>query len=110
MIPQRIKGLLDEISPKLDKLALDIHGKPELADKEFFACAAHCALFREYGFHVEEGFCDKPTGYRAVYDSGKPGLNAAFLAEYDALPGIGHGCGHNILGAVSAGAGIILKA
>ena len=73
------------------------------------ACGLHQELLERHGFTVEKALCGIETGFRAVYDSGKPGLTVGFMAEYDALPAIGHGCGHNLLGAASSGAGIALK-
>lgn len=94
--------------PELIALSDALYERPELGYEEFFACEQHTALLERHGFAVERNCCDLPTAYSAVFDSGKPGLTVAFLAEYDALPGIGHGCGHNLLGAASLGAGILL--
>lgn len=101
---------VNNAGPELDQLSKNIYENPELGYQEHKACAWHCALLEKHGFAVERNYCGMETAFRAVYDSGKPGLSAAFLAEYDALPGVGHGCGHNILGAVSDGAAIGLKA
>src|SRR5699024_4012738 len=60
-------------------------------------------------FDVETGLVDVPTSFRAEFTSEKPGPTVAYLAEYDALPGIGHGCGHNLIAATSVGAGIALS-
>lgn len=94
--------------PELIALSDALYERPELGYEEFFACEQHTALLERHDFAVERNCCDLPTAYSAVFDSGKPGLTVAFLAEYDALPGIGHGCGHNLLGAASLGAGILL--
>jgi amidohydrolase len=59
------------------------------------------------GFSVERGICDLPTAFKASFGSGAP--RVAFVAEYDALPGIGHGCGHNIIGTAACAAGITVK-
>ncbi|MBR5474823.1 MAG: peptidase dimerization domain-containing protein, partial [Lachnospiraceae bacterium] len=72
------------------------------------ACRLHTDLLERYGFSVERGFLGIPTAYRAVFKSHKPGPDLAFLAEYDALPELGHGCGHNLIGALSCAAGIAL--
>ena len=90
-------------------LSREIHDYPELSGREYRAAALHAALLREYGFQVEQPFLGLDTAFRAVYDSGLPGPCVAYLAEYDALPKIGHGCGHNLLGAVSTFAGIALS-
>lgn len=102
-----IKKYADALEPELKALSLSIHDHPELGEEEFFACEQHCALLEKYGFAVERNFMNLPTAFKAVYRSSKPGPTIAFLAEYDALPGIGHGCGHSILGTVSTGAGIV---
>src|SRR5699024_4839290 len=63
----------------------------------------------KHGFQVETGLVNQPTSFRAEFESDKPGPTIAYMAEYDALPGIGHGCGHNLIAAMSTGAGILLK-
>jgi amidohydrolase len=59
------------------------------------------------GFAVERGVCELPTAFRATFGSGSPRI--AFVAEYDALPGIGHGCGHNIIGTAACAAAVAVK-
>lgn len=108
-IRDRLVEAVNAIGGELDELSKKIHDCPELGLEEVNACRWHSELLKKYGFCVEGNYCDFPTGFRAAFDSGKPGLTVAFLAEYDALPGIGHGCGHNILGATSTGAGIALS-
>ena len=66
-------------------------------------------LLKKHGFEVEENYLEIKTAFRGEYDSKKPGSTIGYIAEYDALPGIGHGCGHNILGTTSTGAGIVLS-
>ena len=66
-------------------------------------------LLRKYGFQVETGVGGIETSVKAVYDSGKPGLNVGFVGEFDAFPGMGHACGHNLMCAIACGAGIGLK-
>lgn len=106
---EKIMGAVNAVGPELDELSRNMYDNPELGYEEFKACAWHTELLEKYGFTVEKNYCDIATAYKASYDSKKPGLTIAFLAEYDALPGVGHGCGHNILGATSLGAGIALK-
>ena len=106
---EEIKKKIQEISGELDQLSDTIHQNPELGYQEYIACGLHQELLERHGFTVEKALCGIETGFRAVYDSGKPGLTVGFMAEYDALPAIGHGCGHNLLGAASSGAGIALK-
>lgn len=99
----------NEVKKELSKLVVDMYHDPEIADQEFKACQWHIDILRKHGFEIEEKFSGVETGYRAIYDSKKKGKTVAYMAEYDALPGIGHGCGHNILGATSLGAAIVLK-
>lgn len=106
---EKIMGAVNAVGPELDELSRNMYDNPELGYEEFKACAWHTELLEKYGFTVEKNYCNIATAYKASYDSKKPGLTIAFLAEYDALPGVGHGCGHNILGATSLGAGIALK-
>ena len=100
---------IEQVGLELDELSRKIYEKPETAYEEVIACKLHAEFLEKYGFLVERNFCGIETGFKAEYDSGKPGLTVGIMAEYDALPGIGHGCGHNILGATSSGAGIALK-
>ena len=83
--------------------------RPELGNEEFYACSVHIEVLERYGFDIEKEYMGVKTGFKAIYDSGMEGPSIAYLSEYDALPGIGHGCGHNLLGTVSTGAGIVLK-
>lgn len=93
--------------PQLTELALKIHSHPELAFKEFKAAGWLTDYLAGNGFTVEKGICDLPTAFRATYGRDKPVI--AFLAEYDALPGLGHGCGHNIIGTSAVGAGVATR-
>jgi amidohydrolase len=81
-----------------------IHAHPELAFEEERAAAWCADILDGAGFAVERGVCDLPTAFVARAGSGP--LHLAFCAEYDSLPGIGHACGHNLIAAMSLGAGI----
>lgn len=106
---ERVSKIVDRLAPELRKLALDIHDNPELGLQEYKACAWQKELLGRYGFAIEENFCDIETSYKAVYKGRKPGSKIAFLAEYDALPELGHGCGHNLIAMVSVGCGIACR-
>lgn len=106
---KRVIELTNELTPELNELSLQIYNNPELGYEEFKSCKLHVDILRKYGFDVIENFSGVKTGFKATYKSAKKGLTIAYMAEYDALPGIGHGCGHNLLGTVSTGAGIVLK-
>jgi amidohydrolase len=91
------------------KIALDIHEHPEVSNYEFYACKRLSEQLKEEGFEVKTDVAGHRTGFSAVYRSGKSGPVLAFLAEYDALTGLGHGCGHNLFGATSLLAAAALK-
>lgn len=105
----KIKAIGDAIMQDLIELSDYIYDNPELGYEEFKSCKAHVELLKKYGFVVEENYLGIETAFKAVYDTGKEGPSVALLSEYDALPGIGHGCGHNLLGATGSGAGISLS-
>nr|WP_206037690.1 M20 family metallopeptidase [Rhodococcus sp. HNM0569] len=85
-----------------------LHAEPELAFEETRSAAKITSLLREHGFDVTTGIAGLPTAFDARFGDGD--LELAFFAEYDALPGIGHACGHNIIAAAAVGAGIALAA
>ncbi len=105
----RINEITNKIFEDLKELSEYIYHNPELGYEEFKSSKAHIDLLKKYGFCVEEEYLGIKTGFKAYYESKKPGPTIAYLSEYDALPGIGHGCGHNLLGTTSTGAGIVLK-
>jgi amidohydrolase len=83
-----------------------LHANPELGFEEEKAAAWLCEILSQAGFDIEAGACEIPTAFVARFGSGP--LHVALCAEYDALPGIGHACGHNIIAASSVGAGVAL--
>jgi amidohydrolase len=91
------------------QIALDIHEHPELSNHEFYACGWLSEQLREEGFTVKVDVAGHRTGFSAVYRASRPGPVLVFLAEYDALPGLGHGCGHNLFGATSLLAAAAVK-
>ena len=93
---------------ELTELSLNIHSNPEMGFEEEKASSWLCGYLKKHGFSVERGICDLPTAFRAVYGSGKPAI--AFLAEYDALPHLGHACGHNLISGIAVGAAVAARA
>jgi len=89
------------------ELSRNIHDNPELGFKEFNASQWLCDFLASNGFSVEKDIYGMPTAFRAVYGSGRPVI--AFLAEYAALPDLGHACGHNIIASSSAAAGVAAR-
>ncbi|MEK7353208.1 MAG: amidohydrolase [Chloroflexota bacterium] len=98
---------LDANKMRLKELSLKIHDNPELGFQEVKAADWLTGYLEENGFTIERGICGIATAFRASYGTGRPAI--ALLAEYDALPGLGHGCGHNIICACAAGAGVAAK-
>lgn len=86
-----------------------IHANPEIGNEEFFATGLLSGILEKEGFEVERAVAGHETAFLARKKSDKPGPSIAFLAEYDALPGLGHGCGHNIIGTTSVAAAIALS-
>ncbi len=101
---ERIGARIDALRDELVELSLRIHANPETAFEETQASAWLAAWLEGHDFRVERGICDLPTAFRATVGVGD--VRVALLAEYDALPGVGHGCGHNIIATSSAGAGV----
>jgi amidohydrolase len=85
-----------------------IHAHPELGYEEFLSSEVVAAAAQNAGFRVERGIASLPTAFVATKGSGE--LHVVFCAEYDALPNVGHACGHNIIAAASLGAAIGLAA
>jgi len=98
---------VDAHRDQLSELSLEIHSNPELGFQEVKAAAWLSQYLGENGFSIEQGVCELPTAFRGSYGQGKPAI--AILAEYDALPNLGHACGHNIIGACAVGAGVASK-
>ncbi|UJB22753.1 M20 family metallopeptidase [Staphylococcus hominis] len=86
-----------------------IHERPELGNEEIFASRTLIDQLRANEFEIETDIAGHATGFIATYQSEKEGPTIGYLAEYDALPGLGHACGHNIIGTASVLAGIALK-
>lgn len=104
----KVNVIIKKIEEELKELNEFIYRNPELGLKEYKTSKAHVDILRKHNFQVEEKYVGIKTAFKAVKESEKPGPTIAYLAEYDALPGMGHGCGHNLLGTTSTGAGIVL--
>lgn len=91
-------------------LAKFIHAHPEIAMQEAESSAACAAYLEGRGFAVERNVAGMPTAFRASAAGSSERPTIAYLAEYDALPGLGHGCGHNLIAIAGIGAGIGLRA
>ncbi len=108
MQKEQISQEVEKISAELLKLSHQIHDNPELGGEERQAVLWQKELLEQEGFSFETPFCGMDTAYKAVFKGEGTGPTIAFLAEYDALAGLGHGCGHNLIAAGSVGAAIAL--
>lgn len=105
----QLKQAVGQINKDLCAISDHLYHHPELGDQEFESMKLLVQFLGKHDFQVETGIVERPTAFRAVYDSEKPGPTIAFLAEYDALPGVGHGCGHNLIATMGVGAGVSLS-
>jgi amidohydrolase len=105
-LKNRVRNSLLAHMERLVDLSCRIHAAPEVGFEEVNASAWIADLLRVAGFAVEKPFGGLPTAFAARYGSGP--LHLVLCAEYDALQGIGHACGHNLIAAMSVGAGLAL--
>jgi amidohydrolase len=97
-----VKPLSSPLADELVQLSREIHADPELAYQERRAAARIAALLQRHGHVVQMGIGGLETAFRARV--GPPGPSVALIAEYDALAGVGHGCGHNLIAMTNVGA------
>ena len=103
----QVVDVVESQRDQLIALSHKIHDNPELAYNEVKAAGWLGEFLEKRGFVVEKGIAGLKTAFKATYGKGSPVL--AFLAEYDALPELGHACGHNIIASAATGAGIASK-
>lgn len=108
-VKEKLSQLFENYKNEFVELNEYLYNNPELGLQEFKACAAHTAILEKYGFNVTKNFAGLETAFQASFKNSSEGPRIAILAEYDALPGIGHGCGHNIFGVTSVATGILIK-
>ena len=102
---------IDDAREELVRIALDLHAHPELNYQEHYAAKLLSDTLERQGFVVERGVGGVETAFRATLEGGAgKGPTVALLAEYDALPDIGHGCGHNLIAMTAVGAGLGVQA
>ena len=100
---------VDSISRKLVEISDKIHGFAEIGHQEFETSKLLSSELEKAGFRVEKPVCGLATAFKATISGKSGGPTVALLAEMDALEGIGHGCGHNIIGTASLGAALALR-
>lgn len=106
---EQIFSEIEKIKNELKKLSKDIHDNPETSLMEYKSSSFIKELLLKHGFEIEDKSGGIDTAFKARFKGKSSGPTIAFLAEYDALPNIGHGCGHNLIAAVSTGAAIGLS-
>lgn len=107
---KRLCAEVDALAGDLYKVSEFLYQNPEIGYQEFKACEFLSRFMEERGLKVEKGTGGVQTAFLArpsQRSQGRPCV--AFMAEYDALPGVGHGCGHNLIAAASVGAGLALS-
>lgn len=102
----------DSVESKVEdymSLVKSMYENPEIGNEEFETMELLSSYLEKAGFETTKGYV-VPTGFLGKYETGKPGPKIAFMCEYDALPEVGHGCGHNLIAGIGIAAGEALKA
>ncbi|MBS3736449.1 MAG: M20 family metallopeptidase [Candidatus Bipolaricaulota bacterium] len=100
---------IDGLRERMVELSTDLHENPELSYEEYHAQDLLVTELENRGFLIETGTAGLETAFRATYEGRSPGPAICLMAEYDALEGLGHACGHNLSGVASVGAAIGVK-
>jgi amidohydrolase len=108
-LKQRVIGAVDTLRADLIDVANRIHANPELGFQETAAAKLLTDTLEGHGLDVERGVAGLDTAFVATLQGREAGPIIAFLAEYDALPGLGHACGHNLIAAAAVGAGLAMR-
>lgn len=108
-LKERANATIDAQRDELIRISTTLHANPEIAFKEFKSSALLCETLARAGFQVARGIGGLETAFRAEAYGVGDGPTVALLAEYDALPELGHACGHNIMGTAALGAACAVK-
>ncbi len=108
-LKSKVVAEIDTLRPYLIRMSSTVHSNPEIGYQEFKTSKLYCDALHEHGFEVTRGISGMETAFKAVRKGKADGSTVALLAELDALPGLGHACGHNIIGTASVGAGMALS-
>jgi amidohydrolase len=109
-LKQQVIATVESFREELVHISDTIHANPELGFEEVEAAALLAGILEKHGFGVERGVANMETAFVARLTGREAGPTLALLAEYDALPGLGHACGHNIIGTAAVGAGLAMQA
>ena len=102
----QVTNTINSLQGELWQIVSRLYETPEVAFKEYQSSALLADYLSEAGFEVEKGTGGLETAFQAVMKKHGSEPTIAFLAEYDALPGLGHACGHNLIAAAAVGAGV----
>jgi amidohydrolase len=108
-LKNKVSSVADEMKPQVIEMANHIYDNPELSQKEFKTVDYLVEELKKNGFAVQKGAGTLETAFRAEFDTQKKGPSVAFIAEYDALPKMGHACHHHIIAASSVNAAIAIS-
>ena len=109
MVKEFLREQAQCLHEEIWEVAHQIGEHPELGNQEYFASDLLSRFLLRHGFDVEHKIAGLDTAFVAKFKGICPGPKIAFLAEYDALPDVGHGCGHNLIGAAGAAAAVLLS-
>ncbi|SMC89617.1 amidohydrolase [Sporomusa malonica] len=101
-LKEQVIAVVDAMAPELKEISLFLHTNPELGGQEYKAAQLLTEVAERSGFSLQSNISGYETAF--IASKGSTGPKIAFLAEYDALPGLGHACGHNLIAAMSWGA------
>jgi amidohydrolase len=108
-LKEAVQRTVDHVADQLIALSDWMADHPEIGYQELQASEKLTELLDEFGVEVERGIADLPTAFRATLPGAQVGPQVGIIAEYDALPEVGHGCGHNIIATAATGAAIALS-
>jgi amidohydrolase len=106
VLKEKTKNEVEKLRINLYEISKFLYENPELGSEEFRSSELLTKELESHGFQVERGILGMPTAFKATFKGKNDGPQVAVIAEYDALPGVGHGCGHNLISASATGAGI----
>ena len=109
-VNERIAAAVDQALPLLKALRDDLYRHPEIGGEETFAASRLTEVLTANGFQVTRAYGGIPHAFRAARSAREPGPTVALFAEYDALPDLGHACGHNLICTAALGAALALGA
>lgn len=106
-LKEKMAHTIEALKEQIIDVAEAIYDHPETGNQEYFAVELLTGILAARGFKITRPLCQMPTAFRAELEGGI-GPRVALIAEYDALPGLGHACGHNLIAAASLGAALAL--